>query len=124
MAIKQTLISLDKYFESITKKEIDLGKVEKIQNIYNKVLPEEVQRIVSNAESSIFLDDVRILSYKEILNAEYDLHVDFKTKQMIPLADCGDNDFVVYHFDTHEWSKFNIIDEVTFKKRKTLAEVL
>ena len=42
------------YFESITKKEIDLGKVEKIQNIYNKVLPEEVQRIVSNAESSIF----------------------------------------------------------------------
>ena len=112
------------YFESITKKEIDLGKVEKIQNIYNKVLPEEVQRIVSNAESSIFLDDVRILSYKEILNAEYDLYVDFKTKQMIPLADCGDNDFVVYHFDTHEWSKFNIIDEVTFKKRKTLAEVL
>lgn len=112
------------YFESIIKKEIDLGKVEKIQNIYNKVLPEEVQRIVSNAESSIFLDDVRILSYKEILNAEYDLHVDFKTKQMIPLADCGDNDFVVYHFDTHEWSKFNIIDEVTFKKRKTLAEVL
>ena len=67
---------------------------------------------------------MRILSYKEILNAEYDLHVDFKTKQMIPLADCGDNDFVVYHFDTHEWSKFNIIDEVTFKKRKTLAEVL
>ena len=112
------------YFESITKKEIDLGKVEKIQSIYNKVLPKEVQRIVSNAESSIFFDDVRILSYKEILNAEYDLHVDFTTKQMIPLADCGDNDFVVYHFDTHEWSKFNIIDEVTFKKRKTLAEVL
>lgn len=112
------------YLESITKKEIDLGKVEKIQNIYNKVLPEEVQKIVSNAEKSIFLDDVRILSYKEILNAEHDLHVDFKMKRMIPLADCGDNDFVVYHFDTHDWSKFNIIDELTFKKRKTLAEVL
>lgn len=112
------------YLESVTKKEIDLSKVAKIQDIYNKVLPEEVQKIVSNAEKSIFLDDVRLLSYKEILNAEHDLHIDFKMKQMIPLADCGDNDFVVYHFDTHDWSRFNIIDELTFKKRKTLAEVL
>ena len=43
---------------------------------------------------------------------------------MIPLADCGENDFIVYHFTDGSWSKFNIIDETEFKKRNALDEIL
>ena len=38
--------------------------------------------------------------------------------------DCGENDFIVYHFKENYWSKFNIIDEVEFGKKETLREVL
>ena len=62
--------------------------------------------------------------YKEILNAEQDLHVDFKSNRIIPVADCGDNDFAVYYLDKCKWSRFNIIDETAFKERTTLEDVL
>ena len=64
------------------------------------------------------------LTYKEILNAEHDLHVDFKSNRIIPVADCGDNDFAVYYLDKCKWSRFNIIDETAFKERTTLEDVL
>ena len=43
---------------------------------------------------------------------------------MIPLIDCSDNDFIVYHFDSKTWSKFNIIDECVFKEKESLDELL
>ena len=43
--------------------------------------------------------------------------------EKIPLIDCGENDFIVYHFVDKIWSKFNIIDETVFKKN-SLKELL
>lgn len=43
---------------------------------------------------------------------------------MIPVIDCGENDFIVYHTAEGNWSKFNIIEECVFKKRATLGELL
>lgn len=43
-------------------------------------------------------DGLRVLSASEIIQAEEDLHVNFIEKQFLPVADCGDNNFVVYHF--------------------------
>ena len=53
-----------------------------------------------------------------------DLHVSFRDKEIIPLIDCGENDFIVYHFMDKIWSKFNIIDETVFKKKNSLEELL
>lgn len=113
------------YMEQLPDKSIDAKKVEEIEAIYCTKLPEIVKKIVSNANESIFFDDDdRILSYKEIADAQVDLHVNFKSKGLIPLADCGENDFIVYHFNDGSWSKFNIIDETVFKKRNALDELL
>ncbi len=49
-----------------------------------------------------------------------DLHVSFKDKEIIPLIDCGENDFIVYHFMDKIWSKFNIIDETVLRRRTAL----
>ena len=93
------------YMEQLPGKSIDAKKVEEIEAIYHAVLPELVKKIVSNADESIFFEDeYRILSYKEIADAQVDLHVDFKSKGLIPLADCGENDFIVYHFADGSWS--------------------
>ena len=80
---------------------------------------------ISGSNKTVFLDDnIRILSFDEIINAEKELHVDFKSNQIIPLVDCGENDFIVYHFFDKIWSKFNIVDETVFKKKNSLQELL
>lgn len=113
------------YLESILKKNIDDSKVGKVESLYGSKMPNIVRRIVSNIDETEFFDDgTRILSLNEILDAEKDLHINFSEMGMIPLADCGENDFIVYHFKDKTWSKFNIIDETVFKKKTDLSELL
>ncbi len=58
------------------------------------------------------------------MDAEKDLHVAFKSKGIIPFADCGENDFVVYESNKGKWAKFNIIDETMFKEKADIRELI
>lgn len=87
-------------------------------------MPEIVKKIISSVDDTIFLEeDWRILSLSEIEDAEKDLHIEFGEKGILPLVDCGENDFIVYHFQDEIWSKFNIVDEVIFQKKNTIEEL-
>lgn len=113
------------YLDQLSVKPVNSGMVDRIQEIYETELPDIVKKIISDSSKAIFFDDEgRMLSIEEIADAKQDLHVDFKDKGMIPLADCGENDFIVYHFQDDFWSKFNIIDETVFKKKDRLEELL
>jgi len=113
------------YLNQLSKAEIDVEKVDELQKLYEAELPDIVKKLVSNNDETIFLEDeTRILSYHEIVNAEAELHVNFKENGIIPLADCGDNNFIVYHFNVKPWSKFNIEDETVFKKKPDLEDLL
>lgn len=113
------------YIKELEKFTVDTKKVEIIEKKYNTSLSEVVKKIVSNSEESVFFDDdYRILSFAEIEDAESDLHVNFAEKGIIPIADCGENDFIVYHYNDDFWSKFNIIDDTVFKKQKSLEDFL
>lgn len=113
------------YLEQLNEVAIDSEKVEKIQKIYKTKLPTIMEEIISRAAETVFLNnDCRMLSVEEIEDAEEDLHVDFKEKCIIPVADCGENDFVVYHFRDDYWSKFNIIEEIEFDKSDDLKDIL
>lgn len=113
------------YLNGIPEMKTDVNKVKKIQEVYETVLPDTIQKILSNNDEPVFLDSgIRILSFDEIVAAEEELHTDFKTRGILPLADCGENDFIVYHFKEQVWSKFNINDEIIFKRRKELKELL
>ena len=113
------------YIKEINKSTIDNEKINHITEKYSDQLPDIVKKIVSYSDSGIFLDDeIRILSYEEILNAEKDLHVPFKDLCILPLADCEDNDFIVFDYKNSLWAKFNIVDKTIFKKRQTLEELL
>lgn len=113
------------YLKSLVSIKVNKEISKKIISVYSDNLPEIVLKIASNAKEPIFLDDdSRILSYDEMIDAEQDLRVQFKEKGIIPLVDCGENDFIVYHFENKIWSKFNIVDETVFKKKDSLEELL
>ena len=113
------------YLVELGKCDINATAVSKVEATYGYELPEEIKQIVSySAESIFFDDDYRALSFSEIMDATNDLHIDFVKCACIPVIDCGENDFIVYHFDTKTWTKFNIIDESVFKKRNSLFELL
>lgn len=95
-----------------------------VEAVYGHALPMVVKQMLSFSKESVFFDDeFRTLSLAEVLDAQADLHVDFKALGLIPVADCGENDFIVYHMCDDSWSKFNIVDETIFKKRPQLRDL-
>ena len=111
------------YLSAVEACEINDARVEEVEKIYSKI-PDLVKKMLSYSTDSIFFDDgYRTLSMAEIMDAEKDLHINFAEKNMMPVADCGENDFIVYHSDTGIWSKFNIVDESMFKRKNSLADL-
>ncbi len=96
--------------------------------LYSKYLgkwPDFVLRWISNCHDTLFLDNgKRVLSFDEILNADTELHVDFSVKGLLPLVDCGDNDFIVYCFKEKNWAFFNIVDEILFHKVDSIESLI
>ena len=112
------------YIEQLKITPINNKVVDLIKNAYGQELPVELQQMVSFSQESIFFDDeYRTLSIEEILEAQTDLHVDFEGQSIVPVADCGENDFIVYHINDKIWSKYNIIDGISYKRRLQFKEV-
>ena len=103
----------------------DSKAVRQAENAYGFSLPTVVKQMLSFSKESIFFDDEwRTLSLAEVLDAQDDLHVDFKASGLLPLIDCGENDFIVYHAGDNSWSKYNIVDEVAFDRKTRFEELL
>ena len=112
------------FLEQLKCAVINAETVDKICSIYGFALPHYVAQFVSFSTESIFFEDEwRTLSHDEIIDAEEDLHVDFAGKSMLPLIDCGENDFIVYCHTDGVWAKFNIVDECLFSKRSSLDDL-
>lgn len=94
------------------KKEIE----DKLFSVYGKSIPETVLKILSLYPSPELFDEneSRTLSLNEVLNAEEDNGVAFKSRGIIPIADCGDNDFIVWDSRKNAWCMYNILDETLF----------
>ena len=112
------------YLREIQNQKIDESKVKQVEEVYGCILPEEVKRIISNCDETIFFDDdCRVLSFDEILEAPETLCELFVENKMIPLFDCMDNDFIVYKADSHKWLMFNTEDEMDFDEAEYLADL-
>ena len=99
--------------------------IEVLEKNYNSVLPDVVKQIVSLSEDTVHYDDfslIRGLSHDEIIDASTDMSVDFISKQLLPLFDLGDNDYIVYNVVEKTWYKFNIVDEIVFSKADDISE--
>ena len=108
----------------IPKTKVDRKVVSTLSKVYSADLPAIIEQIVTLFKFGGFVGNYRFLSLDEIEYAEDDLHVDFKKKNIIPLVDCGDNDFIVYDYCSEKWMLFNIVEKVAFKKKPNFEDLL
>ena len=88
--------------KAISESSINEEKVRKIQEKYSDSFPDFICKMISYLDDVVFLDNnYRLLSYDEILNAEKELDVDFGALGILPVIDCGDNDFISYGTQCH-----------------------
>ena len=112
------------YLTRLEKVSIDENAIKRVEEVYGHALPTEVKQMILISKRSIFFDDEwRTLSPEEVIDAPNDLHVDFRKLGIVPLIDCGENDFIVYHMSDQSWSKYNIADGTIFKKRPQLSDL-
>ena len=107
----------------ITNKTI-IEKIKKANNFnFNNF---ELERVLShlNTTPMFFSDEnfYRLVSINEILDAQKTLGVNIKTLKLIPIIDCGDNDFICFNINNNCWCKFNIAEEFCFFNKNSILE--
>lgn len=112
------------FFDMISNAEIDDMRVKELEKIYGLAIPMTIKSIVSIADEPIFVEEYRVLSFAEIADADDDLEVNFSERHLLPVVDCGDNDFIVYDLGKECWTKFNIIELCAFSPKKDLAQIM
>lgn len=113
------------YITALQYNKDDTNKVRQIEQLYSAEIPSDVACIISNLNKTIFLDSdsfLRVLDYQEILDAEKDLNTEFVSRGIIPVIDLGENDYLSYDLSKCKWFKYNIVDDIGFAYKETLAE--
>lgn len=106
--------------------EIDDDFVNQIENVYSCKLPENVKHILCIPENEENYDERLILqklSNDMILEATEEMNSDFIGNHLIPLFDCGDNDYICYNYENGIWCMFNIVNDLVFNRNQTLLDL-
>ena len=114
---------MNEYLTGLSRIERDAGKIAAIEKIYGKIKSDIVVKIISGATETVFFANgsaLRVLSFAEMEDAGED----FSGRHLLPLFDCGDNDFIVYNVLTDDWSKFNVTERIIFKRKRSLIELI
>lgn len=113
------------FMKFILESEINLDRVNQIEDIYKAQLPELLAKIVSVAGQVTFFDEERrALSFEGIIYASEDIGVDFVDKGMIPIIDAYDLNYIVYMVKEQKWAVFNVADDDIFEEDVLLENIL
>lgn len=81
--------------------------------------------VCSLQKETVFFEDeefYRLLSLQEVLDFEKEMFVDIKTAGIIPLIDCGENNFISYCLKESCWCVFDVAEEFLYNKKQKLLE--
>lgn len=88
-------------------------------------LPELAKKIISVSEKQLFFgEEKRLMSFTEIENSSEQLHVDFRKKNLIPVIDAYENDFICFNYKTNKWCYFNVNEGVIFSDNSSFEALL
>ncbi len=98
---------------------------EKLEAVYGEIVPDEIVSILSLFSKPELFDEneSRTLSVNEVMHAEEDLQVPFKTNYLVPIVDIGNNDYIVYNGEKRVWCIYNILDEILYDESKSFEEL-
>ena len=113
------------FIDSLNEIEIKEEVVEIITEVYQMELPVILLKILSKYPIPELFDEneSRTLSIDEIINAEEDNEVPFKSNLLFPIVDKGNNDYIVFDGRTNLWCIYNIIDELLFDETTSFEEL-
>jgi len=115
------------FLKQATEQSIHENLIQPLEQLYGTAFDENLRRALSVNPSGGFIESVdilRLLSNREMLNANAELGVDFIHLRIIPVFDTGDNDYIVCDLTDNSWCKFNIVDSIKFMQNQTLAILL
>jgi hypothetical protein len=119
-------MTIKEFAANVANAQENCAIVTKIENAFGCLLSSECKKILSVNEEGEFFDDDdirRLMSTSEILSSSQDLHVDFPAVGIVPIIDCGDNDFAAYNFRNGKWCKYNIVENCRFSEKDTFAQL-
>lgn len=102
------------------------GISQRLALVYRSVIPDAVVSLAASMPEGVFFDGdfCRKMGVGEILDAANFLHVDFQKHGIVPVFDCGDNDFICFRLSDGQWVKFNIVDELAFRNASDWKELI
>jgi hypothetical protein len=115
------------FLNQSAEQSINESVVNSLEQHYGKIFEEHLRKVLSINPNGGFIesDDIlRLLSHREILNANTELGVDFVRLSLVPVLDTGDNDYIAYDTEGNTWCKFNIVDSIKYLQHHTLAKLL
>lgn len=113
------------YIDNVKKYPENSERIRAISDIYGTEITGQIAQIVSFADNADFIgEERRAFSFNEILSAAKEYDIDFKALGIIPIIDAYDNELIVYVIADNIWAKYSMSDDVLFKKRTSLEEIL
>lgn len=113
------------YIDNVKKYPENSERIRAISDIYGTEITGRIAKIVSFADNADFIgEERRAFTFSEILNAAKEYDIDFKALGIIPIIDAYDNELIVYVISDNIWAKYSMSDDVLFKKRTSLEEIL
>ncbi len=113
------------YIDNVKKYPENAERIRVISDIYGTEIKGQIAQIISFADNADFIGEERMaFSFNEILSAAKEYDIDFKALGIIPIIDAYDNELIVYDIADNKWAKYSMSDDVLFKKRDSLEEIL
>lgn len=100
------------------------GFIKGLEKKYNITIAGQLKEILLFCENDPihFYEQRRLLSIDEILN--YNLELQIEDKNIIPLVDCYDNDFLIYDVESKTFMFCYIVDGIKYDKLNDINEFI
>jgi hypothetical protein len=112
---------VNEIMEKLNNTLVSTEKSELLSKMYGTTLPDIIYKILScKLEDNFISENIRLLYSSEMLDADKA----FVDKGLVPVADCMDNDYVVYRIRDQKWCLYNLFDECEFSIHDDLEELI
>jgi len=121
----------EQFAEKLQSCEVDEEKVLEVENAYEIKAPEMLRRMVTmctndddNYVANVMVNIFRFMTISEVLNPIEKLGVDCKSMGYVPVADCLNEDMIVYSYKKKKWLWRDKNNDTIYMEEDNLWDIL